>query len=185
MRHLSLLLAAIAFLFSATASQAQTESSLRAGDSIVVKLSGVTPEEVAVVSTSYDISDKGTINLPYIGEVRASGKRPSTLQKDIEAAYMNAQIFTRPTIQVMANKDALTQMVFVSGEVKTPNRITMTPGMTVSGAIIAAGGPTDFAAMKKVKLVRAGRGVELDCRQADSAGSLTPVQPGDTVVVPQ
>jgi protein involved in polysaccharide export with SLBB domain len=184
MRFITFLIAIMVVLGTKSV-HAQTESSLRNGDSIVVKISGVPPEEVTMVSTSYDISDRGTINLPYIGEVRAAGKRPSTLQKDIEVAYKSAQIFTHPTIQVMANKDSQTQMVFVSGEVKTPNRITMTPGMTVSGAIIAAGGPTDFAAMKRVKLVRAGRGVELDCRQADSQGSLTPVQPGDTVVVPQ
>jgi len=172
-------------LVSVTGHAQNAESTLRNGDSIIVKISGVPPEDVTMVSTSYDIGDNGNINLPYIGEVRAAGLRPSSLQKSIEAAYRSAQIFTHPTIQVTANKEAPTQVIFVSGEVKTPNRITMTPGMTVGGAIIAAGGPTDFAAMKRVKLVRGGRSAELDCRQADSTGSLTPVQPGDTVVVPQ
>src|SRR3954462_11326457 len=86
------------------------ESTLRSGDSIIVKISGVPPEEIAVVSTSYDIGDNGTINLPYIGELHASGLRPSALQKNIEAAYRTAQIFTHPTIQVAANKEAATQV---------------------------------------------------------------------------
>ena len=90
-----------------------------------------------------------------------------------------------PTIQVTANKDAPTQVIFVSGEVKTPSRITMSPGMTVGGSITAAGGFTDFASPKKVKLIRAGKAQELDCRKADSPSSLTHVQPGDTIVVPQ
>jgi protein involved in polysaccharide export with SLBB domain len=179
-------LVTLALLTSAPRALAQnSESSLRAGDSIVVKISGVPAEEIAVVSTSYDIGDNGTINLPYIGEVRAAGQRPSTLQKSIEAAYRSAQIFTHPTIQVSSNKEAPTQVIFVSGEVKTPNRITMSPGMSVGGSITAAGGFTDFASPRRVKLIRNGRSLELDCRQADSPGSLTPVQPGDTIVVPQ
>ncbi|MFZ4763858.1 MAG: polysaccharide biosynthesis/export family protein, partial [Roseimicrobium sp.] len=115
------------------------EAALRSGDSIIVKISGVPAEEIAVVSTSYDISDNGTINLPYIGEVRASGLRPSALQKSIEQAYRSAEVFTHPTIQVTANRDAATQVVYVSGEVKTPGRIVVTPGMTIHGAIVAAG----------------------------------------------
>jgi polysaccharide export outer membrane protein len=176
----------LALLVSGVDSHAQNaESTLRSGDSIIVKISGVPAEDVAMVSTSYDIGDKGNINLPYIGEIHAAGLRPSSLQKNIEAAYRDAQIFTHPTIQVTANKEAPTQVIFVSGEVKLPNRITMSPGMTVGGSITAAGGFTDFASPKRVKLIRGGRSQELDCRQADSPGALTPVQPGDTIVVPQ
>jgi protein involved in polysaccharide export with SLBB domain len=179
-------LVTLTLLLSTTGGQAQSaESTLRSGDSIIVKISGVPPEEITVVSTSYDIGDNGTINLPYIGEVKASGLRPSTLQKNIEASYRAAQIFTHPTIQVSANKEAPTQVIFVSGEVKTPSRITMSPGMTVGGSITAAGGFTDFANVKRVKLIRNGKAQELDCRQADSAAALTRVQPGDTIVVPQ
>lgn len=161
------------------------ESSLRSGDIIIVKISGVPAEEITVVSNSYAIGDAGTINLPYIGEVRAAGMRPSMLQRSIESAYKQAQIFTHPTVQVSPNLEggATTQVIFVSGEVKTPSRITMTPGMTVGGSITAAGGFTEFANPKRVKLIRNGRSMELDCRQADGQGSLTAVQPGDTVVV--
>lgn len=181
-RHL---LAVLFLALSASGLSAQSsESSLRAGDSIIVKISGVPPEEIAVVSTSYDISDNGTINLPYIGEVRAAGLRPSSLQQSIQAAYKNAEIFTHPTIQVTANRDAATQVIFVSGEVKTPGRIIVTPGMTVHGAIVAAGDITEFGSAKRVKLIRNGRSMELDLRRADSPAALTPVQPGDTVVVP-
>jgi polysaccharide export outer membrane protein len=180
------LCACLALLIATESGRAQNaESALRSGDSIIVKISGVPPEEIAMVSTSYDISDNGNINLPYIGEVHAAGLRPSSLQKNIESAYRTAQIFTHPTIQVTANKEAPTQVIFVSGEVKTPSRVTMSPGMTVGGSITAAGGFTDFASPKEVKLIRAGKATELDCRRADSPSSLTPVQPGDTIVVPQ
>src|SRR5947207_765102 len=95
------LLVIAALLVPSISGHAQSaESTLRNGDSIIVKISGVPPEEITVVSTSYDIGDNGTINLPYIGEIKASGMRPSTLQKNIEAAYKKADIFTHPTIQV-------------------------------------------------------------------------------------
>ncbi len=188
-RCLTALGALLAMAAPLTSSAQSAESSLRSGDNIIVKISGVPAEEIAVVSTSYAIGDGGTINLPYIGEVRAAGMRPSTLQRNIEAAYKAAQIFTHPTIQVTPNMGeggaGMTQVIFVSGEVKAPSRISMTPGMTVSGAITAAGGFGDFANPKRVKLIRSGRSMELDCRQADSQASLMPVQPGDTVVVPQ
>ena len=176
--------AMLSFLSSSAIYGQSAEASLRAGDSIIVKISGVPPEEIAVVSTSYDIADNGTINLPYIGEVRASGLRPSALQKSIEQAYRSAEVFTHPTIQVTANRDAATQVVYVSGEVKTPGRIVVTPGMTIHGAIVAAGDVTEFGSMKRVKLIRGGRPTELDLRMADSAAAQMPVRPGDTIVVP-
>jgi protein involved in polysaccharide export with SLBB domain len=162
-----------------------TESALRAGDSIIVKLSGAPAEEINVVSTNYDISDQGTINLPYINEVKAAGLKPSILQKNIEAAYRNADVFTHPTIQVTANREAATQVVYVSGEVKAPGRINMTPGMTVHDVITSASGPTDFAAMKKVKFTRGSVTREIDLRRADNPDAAIPAQPGDKIHVPQ
>jgi protein involved in polysaccharide export with SLBB domain len=170
---------------SQASAQQATESVLRAGDSIVVKLSGVPAEEIAVVSTSYDIADNGSINLPYIGEVRAAGVRPSTLQKHIESAYKNAEIFTHPTIQVTPNREAATQVIYVSGEVRAPGRISLTPGMTIHDAITSAGGPTEFAGMKKVKFTRGGQTREVDLRRADGAEAATQAQPGDRIHVPQ
>jgi polysaccharide export outer membrane protein len=163
------------------------EQQLRPGDSIIVKLSGVPAEEVAVVSNTYDVSDKGTINLPYIGEVRASGLRPSTLQKNIEGAYKSADVYTHPTIQVALNtaNGGGTQVIYVSGEVKTPRAVPITPGMTVHDAITAAGGPTDFANMRKVKHTRSGATRLLDLKKADGPDAQIPAQPGDKVHLPQ
>ena len=165
--------------------QQATESVLRAGDSIVIKLSGAPSEEIAVVSNSYDIADNGSINLPYIGEVKAAGVRPSTLQKHIESAYKGAEIFTHPTIQVTPNREAATQVIYVSGEVRAPGRISLTPGMTIHDAITSAGGPTEFAGMKKVKFTRGGQTRELDLRRADGAEAAAQAQPGDRIHVPQ
>lgn len=183
-----LLIAALAALLlgGSSVSAQGIEQTLRAGDSIALKLSGVPAEEVAVVSSTYDISDSGTINLPYIGEVRASGLRPSQLQKNIEAAYKSAEIYTHPTILVTTSKDGGgTQVLYVSGEVKTPGRVLLSPGMTVHQAMTAAGGPTDFAKLKAVKFTRAGVTSILDLRKADGPDAARQVKPGDQIHVPQ
>lgn len=180
-------LAALALLLPARAplSAQGVEQSLRPGDSIALKLSGVPAEEIAVVNNTYDISDNGTINLPYIGEVRASGLRPSQLQKHIEAAYKTAEIFTHPTVQVTANKESPTQVLYVSGEVKTPGRVLIGPGMTVHQALTAAGGPTDFAKLSKVKFTRGSVTRILDLKKADGPDAALPVRPGDQIHLPQ
>ena len=184
-RLLASALAILILAFQASLFAQSTENVLRNGDTIVVKLSGVPQEEISVVSNSYDISDNGTINLPYIGEIKASGSKPSTLQKTIESAYKSGQIFTHPTVQVTSDKQATTQIIYVSGEVRTPGRIPMTPGMTIHDALTSVGGPTDFANLRKVKLTRGAITRELDLRKADSQDSLTPAQPGDKIHVPQ
>lgn len=181
----SLLLVAMSVFIAISPGVAQnTEQLLHSGDSIVVKLSGVPIEDVTVVSNTYDIGDSGTINLPYIGEVRAAGVRPSQLQKNIESAYKSAEIFIHPTIQVSANQQNPTQVIFVSGEVKTPRAVPITPGMTIHDAITSAGGPTDFAKLKGVKLTRNGVTRILDLRKADNPDSQILAQPRDKIHVP-
>lgn len=170
---------------SQTAMAQNTEQLLSAGDSIVVKLSGVPLEDTTVVSNTYDIGDSGTINLPYIGEVRAAGVRPSQLQKNIEAAYKSAEIYVHPTIQVTLNEVKQTQVIYVSGEVKTPRAVPVTPGMTIHDAITAAGGPTDFAKMKAVKHTRGGVTSIRDLRKADNPDAQIPAQPRDKIHVSQ
>lgn len=172
-------------IIAVQASAQNAENVLRTGDSIVVKLSGVPAEEIAIVSNSYDISDGGTINLPYIGEVKASGLRPSDLQKKIEGAYKSGEVFTHPTILVSSDKINITQVIFVSGEVRTPNRYPMSNGMTVHDAVTSAGGPNEWASMRRVKLQRGTTTRELDLRKADNADARTLVQPGDRIHVPK
>lgn len=180
----SLFLLAALLLMSVPAHSQNAENILRPGDSIVVKLSGVPTEESVVVTSSYDISDKGTINLPYIGEVNAAGQRPSQLQKSIEAAYKNGDIYTHPTILVSSDKTGpTTQVIFVSGEVKAPGRVTMSIGMTTHDSITSAGGPNEWARMNKVKFTRNGNTKELDLKKADNPDSRIQVQPGDRIHV--
>jgi protein involved in polysaccharide export with SLBB domain len=179
-----LLLLSVLLLMRMPSYSQSAENILRPGDSIMVKLSGVPAEESAVVSSNYDISDGGTINLPYIGEVNAAGQRPSQLQKSIEAAYKSRDIYTHPTILVSSDKSGpTTQVIFVSGEVKAPGRVPMSVGMTTHDCITSVGGPNEWARMNKVKFTRNTITKELDLKKADNPDSRIQVQPGDRIHV--
>jgi protein involved in polysaccharide export with SLBB domain len=71
--------------------------------------------------------------------------------------------------------------------VKTPSRQTYISRITVLKAIASAGGFTDFANKKKVKLTRVdGRIQTVNCVKALDKPSLDPeVYPGDKIHVPR
>ncbi len=52
---------------------AQAQATLRVGDPVELKISGVPAEEQAQVNNTYTVDANGSINLPYINKVRADG----------------------------------------------------------------------------------------------------------------
>jgi polysaccharide export outer membrane protein len=133
----------------------------------------------------YPVSASGTINMPYIGEVRAAGMMPMALAKSLESAYKARQIYTNPTINVLADsRDTLTERrVVVGGYVRRPGPVPMVNGMTIWQAIQAAGGENEFGSIKRVILRRAGKQSELDLRQARNKEMR--VVENDSIEVPQ
>jgi polysaccharide biosynthesis/export protein len=88
----------------------------------------------------------------------------------------NIEVLSLDTIFVPKIK-----VFYVTGEVKRPGQYTFMKGMTVLHAVSTAGGFTDKAARRKVKVVR-----EKDGKKSESTALMeNPVEPGDTVVVPE
>lgn len=161
------------------------ETTLKSGESIDLRISGVPSDEVMLVSQRYGISDSGTIVLPYLkSPIKASGKKPSALARIIEAAYRSAQIYTQPTIQVSADAQTTGASRFLSimGEVKAPTRLIFTSGMTIFDAIAQCGGFTDFADKKKIKLTRGGKVTYHDLRRGDPKENIK-IQANDLITV--
>jgi polysaccharide biosynthesis/export protein len=166
------------------------ELPLRSGDRITISIGAIPDNEVAQIRGVYTISDSGTINLLHIGEVRAVGQKPSNLQKSIEQTYIAREIYTRPNVLVSIDggggNDGTTRTVMVTG-VNKPGAVPFKQDMTLSRAIMTAGGPTPFGSMKKVKLVRSGRPATIHNL---SSGTGDPsvdvqVQPDDQIIVPE
>lgn len=180
-------LLAIALFLAAPAAWAQSgELPLRPGDRITISIGAIPDNEVAQIKGVYTISDNGSVNLLYIGEVRASGLKPSTLQRTIEQTYISREIYTRPSVLVSIDGgDITTRQVYVTG-VQKPGLVPYRQGMTLSQAIQFAGGPTPFASMKRVKLVRSGRATEHNLSKSMGNPAVDVVlQPEDQINLPE
>ena len=164
---------------------AQTgEAVFRTGDTIELRIGGVPSEEITVVTGTYTVDGEGFINLPHIGKVRAAGLSQATLQRSVEAAYKSGEIYTNPTVTVTV--PTTLRFVNVSGDVRQPRRVEYTSDLTVLGAISAAGGFTDYADQRKVRLMREGRVQMVDIKAVRANPSLDiKLLPGDQIEVPQ
>jgi len=173
----------LAVLFAFTLS-AHAQATLRVGDPVELKVSGVPAEEQAQVNNMYTVDASGSVNLPYINKVRAEGLTPAQLAASIEGSYRSGKIYTNPTITILMQPTA--RFVNVGGAVRSPSRVPFTEDMTLLTAINAAGGFNDFADQRKVRVLR-GRDVKVfDVRESrrDPSRDIK-LQPGDRVEVPQ
>lgn len=173
------------FLFHLTSVWAQpTGPVFRTGDTMELRIGGVPAEEISVITGSYTVDGEGYINLPHIGKIRAVGLMQGALQQAIETAYKSNEIYTNPTITVTVATTL--RFVNVSGDVRAPRRVEYTTDLTVLGAISAAGGFTDYADQRKVRLMRNGNVQIVDIKAVRSNPALDiRLLPGDQIEVPQ
>ncbi len=175
---------AISFLLFVAAVSAHAQATLRVGDPVELKISGVPAEEQAQVNNTYTVDASGTINLPYINKVRADGLTPSQLSAAIEGSYRSGKVYSNPTITIVMAPTA--RFVNVGGAVRTASRVPFTEDMTLLTAINAAGGFNDFADQRKVRVLRGSAVKVYDVRESrrDPSKDIK-LQPGDRVEVPQ
>ncbi len=135
----------------------------------------------------------GMISVPLIGDVPAGGHTPPEVAKDIQerlAAYVRD-----PQVAVILTElrsHEYLSRVRVTGAVRQPVSIPFRPGMTVLDAVLAAGGPNEFAASARTMLHhRTTTGVEALPVKLDrilERGELDtnyPVAAGDIVTIPE
>lgn len=161
-------------------------SQIEAGNSVQITIMGVPGEEKSKIDAIYPVSESGTVNMPFIGNVRAAGLRPETLAVSIQNAYKSAQIYTDPTIQVISTREGAgvrEQVVHVGGQVRRTGPVSFQKNLTIYQAVQAAGGATEFGSLKRVKLYRAGKTQSYDLTNPQFMR--VPLQPDDTLEVPQ
>lgn len=158
---------------------------IQPGRAINITISGVPAEEKARFDLVYPVSDSGTINMPFIGQVKAAGLRGNQLAASLESRYKAAGIYTHPTFQVIeSTSDKIAeQVVVVGGQVRRPGPVPYNRTLTLYQAIQNGGGPTEFGSMKRVKLFRAGKQKVYDLREMKYMQ--IPLEPDDTIEVPQ
>lgn len=158
---------------------------IKAGRAVQIEIKGVKPEEQARIAGMYPVSEDGTVNMPYVGPVKAAGLTAAALQVALEKIYEEQGIYTNPTFHVVDSdvQKIDQEVIHIGGKVKQSGPVKFTPGLTVYQAILAAGGPTEFGSLRRVKLFRDGRFSQLDLTKAEDLR--VKLKAGDTVEVPR
>lgn len=151
---------------------------LKRGDKIMINLYGTEPsariEDV--------IDDNGNVNLPYIGITKIGGLSTYAAEDYIEKMYISGGFYKQ--IQVSVIK-AFEGEFFVRGEVNNKQGVYSLSGDTsLLEAIARAGGPTVFAKLTKVKLIRSGQVTYFNLKKMESGEEAPPLlKPGDNIIV--
>jgi polysaccharide biosynthesis/export protein len=109
----------------------------------------------ANLNTTQPIRRDGMISMPLVGELKAAGKTPKELEKDLSNAYAT-QLLSK---EVMVEVQSSTYPIYVSGAVLRAGKIVADHPMTVLEAVMEAGGP-DYAKanLKAVTVTRLEEG---------------------------
>jgi polysaccharide biosynthesis/export protein len=102
-----------------------------------------------------NVDTSGNISVPYAGAIRALGRTPSQVQKDIVDAIKNRAIEPQAVVSLVEQR---TSLISVLGEVNTPNRFPANyAGEHILDSITRAGGPKAQGHETWVMLEREGR----------------------------
>jgi len=142
------------------------------------------------------VTDSGDVEVPYLGLIHAAGKTCLELAREIKA-HLEKKLYYTATVMISAeviNKTRVNGKVFVTGQVRNSGGYDIPSGdtLTVSRAILSAGGFSDFSDKRNVRLVRKTVSGEqtriINVQEIWEKGRLDhdiPVQAGDLIVVPE
>ena len=150
-----------------------------------MRLSGMESPYGDEFARPYLVDSDGTVNFPYIKEVRADGYTPGQLERIVQQKLIAAKIFTNPTVNITMQTTA--RVVAVTGGVRSPQRLPWTANLTLRTAVNLCGGIGDFGNGKGVRHIRDGKlnGV-YDLKKLQKDLTLDPkLLPGDQVDVPE
>ena len=141
------------------------------------------------LSRSVPVRPDGRISIPLLGDLMASGLTASELQRVIKQQLRG--YVSNPEVTVIV-QDVKSQQVNIFGEVAKPGSYVLAKDMTVLDAIGAAGGLKDFAKLKKIYVLRAGKDgarsrIAFNYKEVikgRNSDQNIQLQPRDTVVVP-
>jgi len=144
---------------------------------------------------SLTVTDSGELDVPYYGLVHAAGKTSRQLAREIKTV-LERELYYQATVIIaveVVNKARVKGKVYVTGQVRNSGGYEIPAGenLTVSKAILSAGGFSDFSDKKNVRLIRkTANGKQtlvinvLDIWEKGNLDKDLLVQPDDLIVVP-
>lgn len=125
----------------------------------------------------YEVDQSGELSFPLIGDVAARNATADEVAHRIEAKLGSAYL-REPDVTVEVTTY---RPFFVLGEVRAPGQYPYVPGITAETAVAVAGGFTERANKRIVRVSRTVNGQLYEAR----VPVIEPVRPGDTVYVPE
>jgi polysaccharide export outer membrane protein len=127
------------------------------------------------------IPENGELTLHLNHKFVFKGKRRDKLEQEIRDFYIDNGIYRviNVTIEVPARP------ITVGGEVRIPNTYGHQGQLTILKAIDMAGGFTEFANRRTVRVIRSGKTIKVNCKKAlDNPEKFDiPIYPGDKIQV--
>jgi len=166
---------------------------LSAGDQVTVEI--VEDREGGLPRV---VTATGELDVPPLGRVRVTGKTAADAAASIKQLLEKDYYYTatvRVSIDQVSKVQVQQGMIQLSGQVRMvgPQMIVAGEALTVTGAILKAGGLTEWGNAKKVQVTRQGKDgklekFEVDFKKVTETGDVNadPVlQDGDRIFVPK
>lgn len=168
------LMAALMFLMAVlpAAAQEKTGQTLGPGDAI-----RVTVFQQPDLTTEARVTEKGTIVLPLVGELKVAGLSQQQAGAAIAEAYKKGKYLKNPQVAV-ALTTIRSRQVSVLGLVARPGRYALDETSSNLADVIAAAGGIAQGGSEQVTVIRNGR-----ARKVDLLSTSFRLQNGDTVNV--
>jgi polysaccharide biosynthesis/export protein len=143
------------------------------------------------LSVNVKVRPDGYVALPLIADIRAAGREPAELSREITAAL--GQFVRDPVVSVVVSgfEGIYADQVRIVGEAAKPQSVPYRRDMTLLDVMIQVGGMTDFADGNAAVLVRGteqSRQYSLRLKDLLKRGDISAnvaVLPGDIIIVPQ
>lgn len=137
---------------------------------------------VPIAPTEIQVPETGLVTIHMGEQVQVADKMAADVSKEIRDLFtVKKQMYKRLSVNVQV----LGRTVSVGGEVRTTGSFAFEGGMTVLKAINRAGGFTEYADRRKVRITRVnGQQIMVDCKMALKKPDLdVPLYPGDRIEV--
>jgi polysaccharide export outer membrane protein len=144
------------------------------------------------LSLTVPVRPDGLLSTPLVENVKAEGKTPSQLGKDLEAAMGEYVRSPKVNVIVTTFQGSLEDRIRVVGAAAQPQALPYRAGMTLVDVMVAVGGLSEFAAGNRAVISRreGDQQVRIPVRLNDllNRGDINadrPVKPGDVIIIPE
>jgi polysaccharide export outer membrane protein len=160
------------------------QATLRPGDVFGLRMSGMPADFAQEFMLTYTISDDGSVDIPYLGTMRAGGQTVTQFSRTLEKKLVDEKIFTNPT--VVLELQPASRFITIGGGVRGPGAIPWSQDLTLSTALKRAGGTSDFGSTSKIRVTRDGKVTVYNLKRQQKDPTQNPkLLPGDEIDVPE